>query len=65
LRKRILKFFNNYFLDKNRFYVERREVGSNGLESINISSNSILMYGIDFLTENKLEEYFYPYSISI
>lgn len=50
LRRRLLKFFHNFSLEKNRYYVERREVMLDVSPPLQISNNSILLYGIDFLT---------------
>lgn len=65
LRRRLLKFFHNFSLEKNRYYVERREVALDVSPPLQISNNSILLYGIDFLTEAKIEQYFYPYYVSV
>lgn len=49
LRKRLLKFFHNYSIQENRYYTQRREInlGTNSL--LQISNNSLMLYGIDFL----------------
>jgi hypothetical protein len=65
LRRRLLKFFHNFSLEKNRYYVERREVSLDVSPPLQISNNSILLYGIDFLTESRIEQYFYPYYVSV
>jgi hypothetical protein len=45
-----MKFFHSFSLEKNRYYVQRREVALSGNSQVQISNNSILLYGIDFLT---------------
>jgi hypothetical protein len=49
----------------NTYYVARRE-NNLSLSSMQIfSNNAILVYGIDFLNERRIEQYFSPYMVSV
>lgn len=61
LKRRVMKFFHSFSLEKNRYYVERREVVLGNGSQVQVSNNSILLYGIDFLSEGKIERYFQPF----
>jgi hypothetical protein len=54
LRRRLMKFFHSFSLEKNHYYVERRELIISPSTHVQISNNAILLYGIDFLSEGKI-----------
>lgn len=60
-----MKFFHNYSLEENRFYVPRREINSQNNPFLRISDNCIMLYGIDFLTERKISQYFAPFETNV
>lgn len=51
VRKRIVKFFREYQLEPDLFYVQRREIESKNTHLSTIFPNGLLLYGIDFLSE--------------
>ena len=61
IKKRILKFFREYQPDL--FHVQRREVEPKTTQSI--FPNGLLLYGIDFLSEERIISYFQPYHIDV
>jgi hypothetical protein len=65
LRRRLLKFFHSFSLEQNRYYVQRRDIDRTANSEVQISNNSILLYGIDFFPETKLEKYFHPFEVAI
>ena len=65
LRQRILRFFQNYHLDSERFYTERKEISSQNFDIGMIFQTSILVFGIDFLSIERLKLYFSPYQVEI
>jgi uncharacterized membrane-anchored protein len=54
LRRRLLKFFTNYSLEEDRFYIERREIKDPLNPFLTVMSRSLLLYGTDFMTEAKI-----------
>ena len=58
LRQRIMRFFQNYHLDSERFYTERKDVSLQNFDCGMIFQTSILVFGIDFLSIEKLRLYF-------
>ena len=65
LRRRLLKFFQNFSLEENRYFVKKREIVIDVDNDIQFSLNSILLYGVDFMPEAKIHSYFHPYQIMI
>ena len=65
LRKRILKFFQDYKLETDIFYTPRKEVKKTNLINGFIITHSLFLYGIDFLTLDKISLYFEPYTVNV
>lgn len=68
LRKRMAKFFTNSEVnspDGENYYVNRRDNNMSERTMLHFSYNSILLYGIDFLNEKRIEQYFSPYMVTI
>lgn len=63
LRRRLLRFFGNSSLEHSRFYVPRREIVRSPL--LAIQQNSLILYGVDFLSSHRLEAYLAPASPEI
>jgi len=54
LRKRISRFMVNTNPYQEGFYVKRRDNTMSERSMLNFSNNSILLFGIDFLSERKI-----------
>lgn len=65
MRKRILKFFQDYHVQTENFYVERRNIPMDNFDSRLIFPNALLVYGVDFLSFERIKNYFVPYQVQI
>lgn len=65
LRKRISRFMVNTNPYQEGFYVKRRDNTMSERSMLNFSNNSILLFGIDFLSERKIQQYFAPFMVSV
>ena len=61
LRKRMLKYFHDYRLETDLFYIKRRDISSSSIDLSLISVTSLFLYGIDFLSESRIKQYFEPF----
>ena len=58
LRKRLLKYFQDYHLESDLFFIKRRDQDPSSIEISNISPTSLFLYGIDFLSVPRIKQYF-------
>ena len=61
IRKRILKYFQNYQLATDLYYTSRQDIDPQNIDSSLIIESSLLLYGIDFLSLEKIKDYFNPF----
>lgn len=65
LRRRIQRFFQDYKLQTEQYYAQRRDIDPQRIDLGLVFSHALLLYGIDFLTLNEIRLYFAPYLVNI